>query len=53
MATTLSPAGATRVLLYRNYLSYRAGWYIFLSGFLETVFYLFSIGFGVGQLIES
>jgi len=53
MATTLSPAGATRVLLYRNYLSYRSGWYIFLSGFLEPVFYLFSIGVGVGQLIES
>jgi lipooligosaccharide transport system permease protein len=49
----LSPAGATRILLYRNYLSYRAGWYIFLSGFLEPVFYLFSIGVGVGALIES
>jgi len=52
-ATPLSPAGATRILLYRNYLSYRAGWYIFVSGFLEPVFYLFSIGVGVGQLIES
>lgn len=53
MSTTLSPAGATRILVYRNYLSYRSGWYIFLSGFLEPVFYLFSIGVGVGQLIES
>lgn len=52
-ATPLDPVGATRVLLYRNYLSYRAGWYIFVTGFLEPVFYLFSIGVGVGQLIET
>lgn len=50
---TLDAVGATRILLYRNYLSYRAGWYIFLSGFLEPVFYLFSIGVGVGQLIDT
>ncbi len=52
-ATPLDPVGATRILLYRNYLSYRAAWFVFLSGFLEPVFYLFSIGIGVGQLIES
>ena len=28
-------------------------WYIFLSGFLEPVFYLFSIGVGVGQLVTG
>lgn len=50
---TLDAVGATQILLYRNYLSYRAGWYIFLSGFLEPVFYLFSIGVGVGQLIDT
>jgi lipooligosaccharide transport system permease protein len=49
----LDPVGATWVLLYRNYLSYRAGWYIFVTGFLEPVFYLFSIGVGVGQLIDT
>jgi lipooligosaccharide transport system permease protein len=49
----LSLAGATQVLLLRNYLSYKRGWYIFLTGFLEPVFYLFSIGVGVGKLIES
>ena len=52
-ATPLSPAGATRVLFYRNYLSYRAAWPLFVTGFLEPVFYLFSIGIGVGKLIES
>ena len=52
-AEPLAPLGATRIMIYRNYLSYRAAWYIFLSGFLEPVFYLFSIGIGVGQLIDS
>jgi lipooligosaccharide transport system permease protein len=51
MALTL--VGATKVLLMRNYLSYKAAWWIFLTGFLEPVFYLFSIGVGVGKLIES
>jgi lipooligosaccharide transport system permease protein len=49
----MTALAATKVLLYRNYLSYRSGWYIFVSGFLEPVFYLFSIGVGVGKLIES
>jgi lipooligosaccharide transport system permease protein len=51
MALTL--AGATQVLLLRNYLSYKSAWYVFLTGFLEPVFYLFSIGVGVGKLIQS
>lgn len=50
---SLSVVGATKILLYRNYLSYRAAWYIFLTGFLEPVFYLFSIGIGVGKLIDT
>src|SRR3954471_8033560 len=44
---------ATGLLIYRNYLAYRRGWYIFASGFLEPVFYLFSIGVGVGQLVTG
>ncbi len=51
MALTL--VGATQVLLLRNYLSYKSAWGVFLTGFLEPVFYLFSIGVGVGKLIES
>jgi lipooligosaccharide transport system permease protein len=50
------PVGAREavgLLLYRNYLSYRRAWYVFVSGFLEPVFYLFSIGVGVGQLITG
>ena len=32
---------------------YRQAWKLFLTGFLEPVFYLFSIGIGVGQLIDT
>src|SRR6478735_11496737 len=52
-ACTLSAGEATGLLLYRNYLAYRRGWYIFVSGFLEPVLYLFSIGVGVGQLVTG
>lgn len=52
-ASPVSAGEATKLLLYRNYLAYRRGWYIFISGFLEPVFYLFSIGVGVGQLVTG
>src|SRR5262245_64345395 len=44
---------ATRLLVLRNFIVYRASWKLFVTGFLEPVFYLFSIGMGVGQLIET
>lgn len=43
-------AGALRVL-ERNLMVYRRSWIIILSGFFEPVFYLFSIGIGVGELV--
>lgn len=49
----LGAGEATGLLVYRNYLAYRRAWYIFVSGFLEPVFYLFSIGVGVGQLVTG
>ncbi|MGZ6746042.1 MAG: ABC transporter permease, partial [Nocardioides sp.] len=52
-SSPVSAGEATRLLIYRNYLAYRRAWYIFVSGFLEPVFYLFSIGVGVGQLITG
>ena len=52
-ASPISAGEATALLLYRNYLAYRRAWYIFVSGFLEPVFYLFSIGVGVGQLVTG
>ena len=48
-----APCQATGLLFYRNYIVYRRAWWIFLSGFLEPVFYLFSIGIGVGQLVTA
>ncbi|MCW2779748.1 MAG: type transporter [Marmoricola sp.] len=44
---------STALLLQRNFIAYRRAWYIFVSGFLEPVFYLFSIGVGVGQLVTG
>ena len=49
----LGAGEATGLIVYRNYMAYRRAWYIFLSGFLEPVFYLFSIGVGVGQLVTG
>ena len=41
------------VIVRRNFLVYRRAWFIFLTGFAEPVLYLFSIGVGVGQLIDG
>jgi lipooligosaccharide transport system permease protein len=43
----------TRLLVLRNYTTYRTQWKLFATGFLEPVFYLFSIGIGVGKLIHA
>jgi len=42
--------GAAR-LLERNLLVYRRIWIVILSGFFEPIFYLFSIGIGIGELV--
>ncbi|WP_110183259.1 ABC transporter permease [Nocardioides solisilvae] len=52
-ATRLGPAQAAGVLVLRNFITYRSAWKLFLTGFLEPVFYLFSIGIGVGALVEG
>ena len=41
------------MLVRRNLLVYRKSWLVFLTGFLEPVLYLFSIGIGVGQLVHG
>lgn len=51
--TPLSSWQALRLLVLRNYIVYRQAWKLFLTGFLEPVFYLLSIGIGVGQLIDT
>ncbi len=40
-----------RHIVERNLLVYRRGWLIFFSGILEPVFYLLSIGIGLGDLV--
>ncbi|HWJ82762.1 MAG TPA: ABC transporter permease [Nocardioides sp.] len=49
----LGTAEATRLLVLRNYTVYRNAWKLFLTGFLEPVFYLLSIGIGVGALVQT
>jgi lipooligosaccharide transport system permease protein len=41
------------LLVMRNYITYKTSWKLFLTGFLEPVFYLFSIGIGVGKLVHA
>jgi lipooligosaccharide transport system permease protein len=48
-----NPTQAVGLMLLRNYLVYRSAWKIFVTGFIEPVLYLFSIGIGVGALIDS
>jgi lipooligosaccharide transport system permease protein len=38
-------------LIERNLLVYKHGWMTILSGFFEPLFYLLSIGFGLGALV--
>lgn len=40
-----------RYVLERNLLVYRRAWVIIFSGFFEPLFYLFSIGIGLGRLV--
>ncbi|MDX6309606.1 MAG: lipooligosaccharide transport system permease protein [Nocardioidaceae bacterium] len=35
----------------RNYLVYRRGWVVFITGMIEPILYLLSIGIGVGGLV--
>lgn len=48
-----TPRTSGWMVVQRNFIVYRSAWLIFLTGFLEPVLYLFSIGVGVGQLIED
>jgi lipooligosaccharide transport system permease protein len=40
-------------LVERNLYVYKHGWLVILSGFFEPLFYLLSIGFGLGALIGT
>jgi lipooligosaccharide transport system permease protein len=47
----LRPGRRAGHLLERNLLVYRHAWMIIFSGFFEPLFYLFSIGVGLGGLV--
>ena len=44
-------AGMARALVERNVRAFRHGWITLVSGFFEPIFYLFSLGVGLGALI--
>jgi lipooligosaccharide transport system permease protein len=41
------------LLIERNLMVYRRGWLVIVSGFFEPLFYLLSIGLGIGALVGS
>ncbi len=43
--------GLARYVVQRNMTAFRRAWLLLLSGFVEPVFYLFSIGVGLGALV--
>ena len=64
MSVTMNPASATRIvpavlldvkrphrLVERSFMSYRRNWLLFVTGFLEPLFYLLSIRIGLSALI--
>ncbi|HET8598896.1 MAG TPA: ABC transporter permease [Segeticoccus sp.] len=46
-------AGLARVLVQRNVMAFRHGWIAIVTGFAEPVFYLFSLGIGLGALVHQ
>jgi lipooligosaccharide transport system permease protein len=49
--TLLLGGRRSKHLIERNVLVYRHAWQVILSGFFEPVFYLLSIGVGIGELV--
>lgn len=46
-------AGLARMLVERNVRAFRHLWVALVTGFAEPVFYLFSIGIGIGGLVQT
>ncbi len=46
-------AGMARILVERNVMAFRHGWVAIITGFAEPVFYLFSLGIGLGALVRG
>ena len=46
-------AGMARMMVERNFVAFRHAWITIVSGFFEPVFYLFSMGVGIGALVGT
>lgn len=46
-------AGLARMVLERNVVCFRRGWIALVTGFAEPVFYLFSLGLGLGAIVRT
>ena len=46
----LFTGGRASRLVERNFMVFRRGWLVFVSGFFEPLFYLLSIGVGISKL---
>lgn len=46
-------AGLARMMVERNVTAFRRGWIALVTGFAEPVFYLFSLGVGIGALVRT
>ncbi|HEV7171958.1 ABC transporter permease [Pedococcus sp.] len=46
-------AGLARMMVERNITAFRRGWVALVTGFAEPVFYLFSLGVGIGALVHT
>jgi lipooligosaccharide transport system permease protein len=46
----LFPGGRAMRLVERNFMVFRRGWLVFVSGFFEPLFYLLSVGIGISKL---
>jgi lipooligosaccharide transport system permease protein len=52
-ATSLPSFSRALRMVQRNLLVYKHGWMVIVSGFFEPLFYLLSIGLGVGGLVPD
>ncbi len=52
-ARRLLGTGRATPLISRNMRAYRHGWIVLISGVFEPLFYLFSVGVGVAQLVGT
>lgn len=50
---TAIPSGRFRTVIYRDILAAKQWWITIVSGFFEPLFYLFSLGIGLGALVGT